>query len=231
MTLLGHHLHGTRAREDVAFSSIPRVLLSAVTVFIAVTALAVAGWSRAVDQRMRLTAWLSNDVLDEVLKEVERPGQRVVILPVLFTLTAYLGWRRRRSLPWLAALLSVAFVNVFVGIVKWWSQRATPRLGGPEFFNESISRTFGAYPSGHATNVGMWATLAWYLVHDAQPRLRRAVRGAACAMAIVIAACSWLRTTHWLTDLIAGLALGCALASLGLLIARRLDARLSRGRD
>lgn len=231
MTLLGHHLHGTRAREDAAFAVIPQVLLTASSVFVVVTAMAAAGWLSALDQAARLTTWLSNDTLDEVLKEVERPGQRVVVLPILFTLTAYLGWRTRRNLPWLAALLSVAFVNVIVGVVKWWSERATPRLGGSEFFNDNISRTFGAYPSGHATNVGMWATLAWFLVHDAQRRVRRAVRGAACAMSAVIAACSWLRTTHWLTDLIAGLALGCALAALGLLVAQHLDERLSRGRD
>ncbi|NBO45779.1 MAG: phosphatase PAP2 family protein [Actinobacteria bacterium] len=231
MTLLGHHLHGTRARQDIAFAALPKLLLTASSVFVAVTAMAAVGWSSALDHAARLTAWLSNDMLDEVLKEVERPGQRVVVLPVLFALTTYLGWRRRRSLPWLAALFSVAFVNIMVGVVKWWSERATPRLGGSEFFNDNISRTFGAYPSGHATNVGMWATLAWFLVHDAQRRVRRAVRGAACGMSVVIAACSWLRTTHWLTDLIAGLALGCALATLGLMTAQLLDARLSRGRD
>jgi membrane-associated phospholipid phosphatase len=231
MTLLGAHLHDVRAREESAFSRIPRLVLVAFTMFVGFTAAAAAGWTAGLDRSLRLTAWLHNDVLDEVLKEVERPGQRVVILPVLFAVTAFVGWRTRRSLPWLAALLSVSFVNVVVGFVKWWSRRATPRLGGPEFFNDHISRTFGAYPSGHATNVGMWATLAWFLVHDATPHLRRAVRGAACSMAVVILACSWLRTTHWVTDLLAGLALGCALAASGLFIAQEIDRRLSRGRD
>lgn len=230
VTLLGEHLHGSRARDELGLAAVPRVLTLAGAVFMLVTSAAAVGVTAWLDRASRLTAWLHSDLLDEVLREVERPGQRVVVLPVLFTVTAYLGWRTRRSLPWLAALISVAGVNIGVGTLKWWSERATPRLGGPEFFNDDIIRTFGAYPSGHATNTGMWVTLAWFLSHDASRQVRRTIRGTSSAMAVVILMCSWLRTTHWVTDLLGGAALGCSLACLGLLLAQRLASRLARRR-
>ena len=231
MTLLGEHLHGLQAREEVGLATVRRLFILAAATFLLVTSAAAVGITAWLDRAARLTAWMHSDLLDEVLREVERPGQRVVVLPVLFTATAYLGWRRRRSLPWLAALISVAGVNVCVGALKWWSERATPRLGGPEFFNDHITRTFGAYPSGHATNTGMWVTLAWFLAHDASRQVRRTIRGTACAMGVVILMCSWLRTTHWVTDLLAGAALGCALACAGMLLAHRLGRLSARGRN
>ena len=216
MTLLLTELDDVQPRERLAFRRLPQLAFIAFVVFCAVTIAAAWNWTSVVDRGLRITTWLSNDVLDEVLKEVERPGQRVVVLPILFVLTALQSWRIRKAMPILAAVLSVAIVNIAVGIVKWWSHRATPRLGGPEFFNDQASRVFGAYPSGHATNVGMWATLAWFLVFDAPAKLRRTVRAGAVGMVTVIMLCSWARTTHWVTDLLAGLALGVAIAAASL---------------
>ena len=76
----------------------------------------------------------------------------------------------------------------------------------------------------------MWVTLAWFLAHDASRPVRRTIRGTACAMGVVILMCSWLRTTHWVTDLLAGAALGCALACAGMLLAQRLGRLSARGR-
>lgn len=201
-----------------------RLLLLAGAAFTIVTVAALTGLTNPVDRAARLNAWLTNDTLDEVLKLVERPGQRVLVLPVLFMATGYLSWRLRIWRPVAAAVVAVVLVNVTVGLVKWWSDRATPRLGGPGFFNDHADRVLGAYPSGHATNVGMWAVLTWFLAAYAMPKVRRGLRGTATAWVVVIIACSWARTTHWVTDLLGGVALGAACSCVGLLLASRLPA-------
>lgn len=230
MTLLAESVEHTGVSGAWARAHVQRLALTAALVFVFVTTTSAMGFTAGMDSGARLTAWLHRPLLDDVLREVERPGQRVVVLPVLFAATAYLGWRSRRNAPWLAALIAVAGVNVCVGLLKWWSERATPRLGGPEFFNHSIDRTFGAFPSGHATNAGMWVTLAWFLAAGASAHWRRTVRVTAPTIGVVILFCSWLRTTHWVTDLLAGAALGSTLACVGLLVAQRISPWLASGR-
>lgn len=216
-----HDLRSTPTTELVVSArQLSRLLALTVAIFMAVTIAALAGVTHPLDRALRLDAWLTNDALDETLKFVERPGQRVVVLPVLFAATAYLGWRLRSWRPIVATATAVLLVNACVGGIKWWSDRATPRLGGPGFFDEAGNRLLGAYPSGHATNVGMWAVLAWFLSGYAQQSTRRWIRGAALTWVGVIVLCSWARTTHWITDLIAGVALGAACSCFGLLIAR-----------
>ena len=199
---------------------VARLLRWSLSCFVVVTMAALTGVTHPLDRALRLDAWLSNDLLDETLKLVERPGQRVVVLPLLFAVTAYLGWRLRSWRPVVATAVAVSLVNVSVGLLKWWSDRATPRLGGPGFFDEPGYRLLGAYPSGHATNVGMWAVLAWFLSLHAQPTLRYWVRRLSVAWVLVIVLCSWARSTHWITDLVAGVALGAACSCAGVLISR-----------
>ena len=216
---IGRKAQGVTADGQVR-ENVLRLLGWSVALFITVTLAALAGVTHPVDRALRLDAWLTNDALDETLKLIERPGQRVVVLPLLFAATAYLSWRLRSWRPVLASVCAVALVNTCVGLLKWWSDRATPRLGGPGFFDEPGLRLLGAYPSGHATNVGMWAVLVWFLSIVARSGVRRWLRAIAVTWVMVIVLCSWARTTHWVTDLIAGVALGAACSCVGLLIGR-----------
>ena len=75
-----------------------------------------------------------------------------------------------------------------------------------------VAATLGpSFPSGHSsTAAAFWAAAALVVGRWCGPRLRAALVGVAVGIAVGVAASRVLLDVHWLTDVIAGLALGWA---------------------
>ena len=57
VTLLGEHLHGARARDEVGLAGVPRLFVTAMAAFLLVTSAAAFGITAWLDRAVRLTAW------------------------------------------------------------------------------------------------------------------------------------------------------------------------------
>lgn len=169
-----------------------------------------ARWDRAVaDWGSRHATGRSTDVL-KGLTDLGGTGYLAVIAVVL----AIVDYVRRRNLNvalfLLACVGGVALVN---NILKWTVDRERPDV------KHLVGAAGSSFPSGHsAAAAAAWCAFA-LVVARGWPRRRRAVAaGVAALIAVVVAASRALLGVHWLTDVIAGLALGwgwfllCALA-------------------
>jgi undecaprenyl-diphosphatase len=135
-------------------------------------------------------------------------GGTAVVAIVIVLAAAWLAWRRRW---WGAARVVVlpAAGEAFVILVKELARR--PRPPNP-------LETDFSFPSGHATDAAIFACLlAWY----ALGRGRRApvvvfLLLVASTWAVVVAASRLVLGVHYLTDVLAGLGGGVAVAGAGL---------------
>ena len=114
---------------------------------------------------------------------------------------------RRLSNRWLVPfLLVVTFGNVLATtLIKAAANRARPTL-------DPLAATLGpSFPSGHSsTAAAFYAAVALILARRRSPVTRAALAGAAVAIAVAVAGSRVLLDLHWLSDVIAGLALGWA---------------------
>jgi undecaprenyl-diphosphatase len=121
------------------------------------------------------------------------------------------GWR-------LLALPSAAAVVAFStsSVIKQLTARARP----PSLHWASTAQGF-AFPSGHATTATAGYLVLAVLISSLMPtaRRRRAVRGAGIAVAFLVGASRIVLAVHWPTDVIAGWALGTAVAAATLALA------------
>jgi membrane-associated phospholipid phosphatase len=95
--------------------------------------------------------------------------------------------------------------QLITNAVKDLADRARPTLN-------PIAATLGpSFPSGHSsTAAAFYAALALVLARRRTPRTRALLAGAAAAIAIAVASSRVLLDLHWLSDVVAGLALGWA---------------------
>ncbi len=138
-----------------------------------------------------------------VAKVVTQLGARVVTIAVLAVVVGVDLYRRRHT--------DVVFLALAIGIgeplitntVKLLVRRDRPDV--PHLVNAAGF----SFPSGHsAAAAAVWATAALVLGAN-QPRVRRALLGAAAAtIATAVAATRALLGVHWLTDVLGGLAIG-----------------------
>jgi membrane-associated phospholipid phosphatase len=77
---------------------------------------------------------------------------------------------------------------------------------------DPIAETLGpSFPSGHSSwSAAFLAATALILSRNRTPPVRAALAGAAAGLAVSVAATRVLLTMHWLSDVVAGLALGWA---------------------
>jgi undecaprenyl-diphosphatase len=157
----------------------------------------------------------TTDVLD-VLTDVGQP--RIVV--VLAVLLAVVETVRTRS-PWVAPflLIVVAGTGILTTTIKELADRVRPEIN-------PIAETLGpSFPSGHSSwSAAFFAAAALLLARDRDRRTRVVLAGLAAGIAAAIAATRVLLGVHWLTDVLAGLALGwawfavCAIAFGGRLL-------------
>jgi membrane-associated phospholipid phosphatase len=136
-------------------------------------------------------------------------GLRAVTAPILVLAALLLSCWARTWRPLLLALGAIATLNAVVAVMKLVLARGMPASGNPEIFAGGM-----AWPSGHASNVAMTMAMLVYLAGryggwHLSPRNRLLVltgpTGVMCAASVVLG-------YHWLSDLVAGVAIGLLVA-------------------
>lgn len=146
--------------------------------------------------------------LDPVVVAVTQLGSSVLLLPLVLLVGLTLGVRHRAWSP--LALLASALLGAIALFTSGKSLTGRPR---PQFdplvLEESLS-----FPSGHSTQAAaVWLALAAVAVAWLPPaadtrRRRRLLWAGALAVAVAVGFSRIYLGVHWLTDVLAGLALG-----------------------
>jgi undecaprenyl-diphosphatase len=168
----------------------------------------------------------TDDVIG-ALTHVGQPGTIVALAVVL----AVIETARTRS-PWIVPFLLVVVAGN--GLITTTIKHVADRVR-PEF--NPIAETLGpSFPSGHSSwSAAFFAAAALVLARHRGRRAREVLAGAAAGIAVAIATTRVLLDVHWLSDVVAGLALGwawfaaCAIAFGGRLL--RFGATAEAARD
>jgi undecaprenyl-diphosphatase len=141
------------------------------------------------------------------------------LLVIAIGLAADLASRRRFPLAAVLAAASYLVATLFADALKAATNRPRPSVADPTIHPLIAVPGSSSLPSGHAAGA-FAAALAVGLVH---PRLRRPLLLLAGLIALSRV---WLGV-HYLTDVIAGAAIGCAVAYAAFRIAAIIGARTS----
>jgi undecaprenyl-diphosphatase len=141
----------------------------------------------------------------QFLRDVSMLGGTLGIL-IIVLVVSVLEYRR---IPSRAALAFIAAVtigqNLLANGIKALVDRARPELGQLTGFSGS------SFPSGHSTAAAaVLAGVALLMSRRRSPRVRALMVGVAAGLAAAVAATRVFLGVHWLTDVMAGLALGWA---------------------
>jgi membrane-associated phospholipid phosphatase len=142
------------------------------------------------------------------------------ITAVILLITALLISRRFKSWrPLNLSILSLIFLNLFVGAAKIGFGRCKAK----EDFDVCMFTDGMAYPSGHISNAlvtwGLFAYIIFRYTHRA-PFEGLKLYWWVAAVTIAVGVVSLLRNTHWFTDLLGGMFLGGAILVLVVAIDR-----------
>ncbi|MEY2634279.1 MAG: superfamily [Actinomycetota bacterium] len=183
-------------------------------IFLAFTLLVITGLINPLDIALVTDLRHSEPWTDKMFKVLESPGQRRFVYPAAILLSMVFTIRRKDLLPMIATVSSLVFTNAVTGMFKLATLRGFPRrTDNPGVFNTDFGdlADLGAFPSGHATNIAAASTLMVLAAYSARPRYRpyathiTVITG---MISFVTFISSWLRDTHWVSDLLAGFALG-----------------------
>jgi membrane-associated phospholipid phosphatase len=173
--------------------------------------------------------------VDQFVTDIERPrltgfneflilrlddlGLRGVTATVLLIAAALIGRRFNSWRPLNLSVLSLIFLNLFVGAAKIGFGRCKAR----EDFDICLFTDGMAYPSGHTANALVtWGLLAYiifrYTHKDPFEGLR--LYWVVGLMTVAVCIASLIRNTHWFTDLLGGMFLGGAILVLVVAIDR-----------
>lgn len=163
--------------------------------------LALADWVDSVDLR-------GMTVPNAVLWLLAQTGGRGTILILVSALTLYVVHQRRVWQPLLRVAVTLLLLTVVVYALKMGLGRTAPGVGASVLYVDGLS-----YPSGHSANAVLWWGTAVWLVRSYRmpPLLVRAVTAMAVAAPILTTVSMLALNYHWLTDVVAGLALGVVL--------------------
>ena len=155
----------------------------------------VADWGQ------RHASALSDDVLNAITFVGEPTS--IGVLAVVVALVETIRTRNRWIVPFM--FLVIAGTGLLTTTVKELADRARPALN-------PIAETLGpSFPSGHSSwSAAFLAATALILSRHRAPRTRALLAGVAAGLAVTVAATRVLLAVHWLSDVIAGLALGWA---------------------
>jgi PAP2 superfamily len=223
------------AAADARVGRPPRWLLAvALVVAVAVTAdLLGGGVLERMDLRVSevVSAWdLKDSAAYWPVWAVTQLGGRGFILIVLAGLVGYLGWRFRTVVPLVRVLLALALLTVAVYSFKYGTGRTAPAYPGSFFHRDGAS-----YPSGHVANaVLMWGVARWQVV---EYRLAAWVQRTARALSVTGPVATGVAMVsldfHWVTDAVAGAAVGLLLLGVvhlldAVVVSRWVGARAGR---
>ncbi|MFM7949315.1 MAG: phosphatase PAP2 family protein [Actinomycetales bacterium] len=173
--------------------------------------------------------------VDKFFAEVDRPnftgifnflilriddlGLRWVTASILLIMALLVSRRFNSWRPLNLSILSLIFLNIFVGAAKIGFGRCKAR----EDFDVCMFSGGMAYPSGHVANAlvtwGLFAYIIFRYTHR-EPFEGLRLYWLVAMITIAVSIVSLLRNTHWLTDLIGGMFLGGSILILVVAIDR-----------
>lgn len=173
--------------------------------------------------------------VDQFVAEINRPelggfseflilriddlGLRWVTASVLLIMSILVGRRFNSWRPFNLSILSLIFLNLFVGAAKIFFGRCKAR----EDFDICLFTDGMAYPSGHISNAlvtwGLFAYIIFRYTHRA-PFEGLRLYWLVALITIAVGIASLIRNTHWFTDLIGGMFLGGSILVLVVAIDR-----------
>ena len=193
---VGHTLaHHTRLRRLLVQRLDPEVA-TGLALTLALGAILVGGLVLAV------LAYLVRS--DDLLEVVTTLGETwfVIAAAVVLVIAERL---RRQPTRWVAAFLVFVILgqNILTRTIKELADRIRPDLN-------PIAETLGpSFPSGHSATAAAFYAAAALVLGRGRPRLTRALlAGGAVAITVGVAGSRVLLDVHWLSDVIAGVALG-----------------------
>lgn len=130
-------------------------------------------------------------------------GSSWVAAPVMVIVGVYLAWRRR----WVGLtywVLTMVLSQLLIGPIKMLYERPRPPL-------PLVETTGYSFPSGHAVAGAAIAISVVFVLIPAGPR-RRNLEMLAAAFAVIMGLSRVRLRAHWLSDVVAGAALGAAVA-------------------
>jgi membrane-associated phospholipid phosphatase len=200
-----------RARGDPAAATGLLLTLAALAAVAGGALVAVVAYLvRQVDALRRVDAWAARwghdhatDAGEAAITAVTQLGETWFVV-VAGLVVAALEWRRGSSrlvVPFLVVV--VLGDKLITTAIKELADRARPTL-------DPIAETLGpSFPSGHSSTAAAFFAGAALVVGRAwPPRARAALAGVAVSLAVAVVASRVLLGVHWLSDVVAGLALG-----------------------
>lgn len=130
----------------------------------------------------------------------------VWLVTLLAIVVAIVGYIRRPS-RWIPVFLLTVLVGevLLSNAIKQLLDRVRPT------FNPIAAHLGPSFPSGHSTAAAaFYAAAALVLGRGASPRARALLAGGAAGIAVAVATTRVMLDVHWVSDVIAGLALGWA---------------------
>jgi undecaprenyl-diphosphatase len=144
-------------------------------------------------------------VSEDVLRAVTQLGNIRVVLVLCLLLVVLVTLRERTAWVFAFALAVVGGEELITSVVKSLVDRTRPT------FNPAAATLGPSFPSGHSATAAAFYAAAALLLGRSSPRARRALlAGLAAGIAVAVAASRVLLDDHWLSDVVAGLALGWA---------------------
>jgi undecaprenyl-diphosphatase len=140
----------------------------------------------------------------QAMRVVNHGGDWRVMLPATLVLLLVFRRARERWWIWIALMLAAPMVE---GLLKIVIARARPE--GPAF----------GFPSGHATAAAAFFGAVLYLTGALPRTSRRLARGFAVAGIILVGVARVILRAHWPSDVLGGITLGLALASIAAIVA------------
>jgi len=154
-----------------------------------------------------------------LILRIDDLGLRWITASILLIMAIMVSRRFKSWRPLNLSILSLIFLNVFVGAAKIGFGRCKAR----EDFDICMFSGGMAYPSGHIANAlvtwGLFAYIIFRYTHRA-PFEGLRLYWLVALISIAVGIVSLLRNTHWFTDLIGGMFLGGSILVLVVAIDR-----------
>jgi membrane-associated phospholipid phosphatase len=212
-------------RTHSAATGLPGALVAAGILVFAGMTLTLAGISERVVSRGPLTvadvqfsAWLHaqrSPFATSVMRVATSFGSPVTVTCIAVVLAVYLLWRQRRPY-WFAALVSSVLGGALLNrLLKLAFHRARPVFDDP-----TLTLAGYGFPSGHTMMASvLYGVVAAYLCAHTPDWLRRLFIVASASVLIALVGFSRIYLgAHYLSDVLAAIAEGCAWLSLCLTV-------------